>query len=239
MKISVCLATYNGSKFLSEQIDSILIQLGPNDELIISDDNSTDSTVEIINEITDPRIKLYSNNKKGIQFNFENAITKASGDIIFLADQDDIWKKKKIQKTLLSFQDPDVVAVVSNCDIIGSSGEIVLENFFKKNNTQSGYLNNIINNGFMGCCMAFKATLKNIILPFPSYIPMHDSYIGLIATLKGIVIFEKESLILHRKHGLNNSSTSTFKSSQTFLKKIKDRWILFYSTLARHIFNKI
>jgi GT2 family glycosyltransferase len=237
MKVSVCLASYNGDRFIEQQIDSILSQLGESDELIISDDNSTDSTVSIINKKADPRIRLFFNNKKGIVSNFENAIYHASGDLIFLADQDDIWKENKVKRIKVEFMDPDVTVVISNCDIIDELGRVVEKNFFEKNNTRSGFIANIIKNGFVGCCMAFKASLKNTVLPFPSNIPMHDSYIGLIASLKGKVIYEKDSLILHRKHGANNSSTSSFSSNQSILKKTLDRLILLYTTLKRHYFN--
>ena len=93
------MATYNGSRYIKEQIDSILSQLSALDELIISDDHSTDSTYKIIKSYNDNRIKFYLNElEKGVTHNFENALLHSKGDTIFLADQDDVWNKEKIQK---------------------------------------------------------------------------------------------------------------------------------------------
>lgn len=95
--ISVCIATYNGERFIREQIGSIINQLGNEDEIIISDNGSTDSTIDIIKEIDDKRIKLIKGpEKKSPTSNFENALMHAKGEYIFLSDQDDVWKDNKI-----------------------------------------------------------------------------------------------------------------------------------------------
>ena len=123
MKISVCLATYNGEKYIKEQLDSILPQLSANDEIIISDDNSTDDTINIIRSLNDERIKIYVNKTKGIVKNFENALNNASGDIIFLSDQDDVWKNDKVKKILSAFSsDNSLTLVFSNAEIIDENG---------------------------------------------------------------------------------------------------------------------
>ena len=86
------MASYNGAKFISKQIKSILSDLNSSDELIIVDDFSTDETIEKINKFNDPRIRLYVNNEnKGEIFSFNRAIQYAKNDYIFLSDQDDIW----------------------------------------------------------------------------------------------------------------------------------------------------
>lgn len=92
------MTTYNGEKYISVQLDSILKQLSENDEVIISDDSSTDRTVDVIKNFKDKRIKLYEDNHfHSPIFNFENALEKASGDIIFLSDQDDVWLDNKVK----------------------------------------------------------------------------------------------------------------------------------------------
>ena len=94
--ISVCIATYNGEKYLREQLDSILPQLAESDEVIVSDDGSTDGTIDLITSLNDPRIKIVSNSgRKGYVGNFENALKHTTGDYIFLSDQDDIWYPNK------------------------------------------------------------------------------------------------------------------------------------------------
>lgn len=98
--ISVCMATYNGEKYIKEQIDSILKQLGSDDELVISDDGSSDGTIDIILGYHDPRIHLYKGSFHSPAFNFENALKNATGDFIFLSDQDDIWYDNKVPEIL-------------------------------------------------------------------------------------------------------------------------------------------
>ncbi|MEM7184509.1 MAG: glycosyltransferase, partial [Spirochaetota bacterium] len=107
--ISVCIATFNGEKYIHEQLVSILQQLGTNDEIIISDDSSTDNTIKMIHAINDKRIKIYHNNVRNPIQNFENALRKAQGKYIFLSDQDDIWLETKISITIEHLQKYDLV----------------------------------------------------------------------------------------------------------------------------------
>src|SRR5687768_7806689 len=101
--ISVCMATKNGETYIAEQLDSILPQLGATDELIISDDSSSDTTVKIIQSYNDHRIKLIQNHHlKGIARNFEISLQASKGDFIFLADQDDVWVDGKV-KVMLNY----------------------------------------------------------------------------------------------------------------------------------------
>lgn len=94
--ISVCIATYNGEKFIKQQLTSILEQLAPADEIIVSDDNSKDNTRNIIEELNDGRIKIIDGpGMSSPTKNFEQALKHAKGDYIFLADQDDVWKRAK------------------------------------------------------------------------------------------------------------------------------------------------
>ena len=106
IRVSVAMATYNGEKYIKEQIDSILNNLEKSDELIISDDGSKDGTIKIIQEYQkkDSRIKLYDGPKNGVKQNFANAIKNCSGEYIFLADQDDIWNDKKVEKVFPLYQ---------------------------------------------------------------------------------------------------------------------------------------
>ena len=118
-KVSVAMATYNGEKYIQEQIDSILKNLEKKDELIISDDGSNDGTIEIIkkNIKKDNRIKLINGPKRGVIKNFENALLNCNGDYIFLSDQDDIWLPNKV-KTVMSYfeQDDKLIAIVHDCN---------------------------------------------------------------------------------------------------------------------------
>ncbi|SCW77173.1 Glycosyltransferase involved in cell wall bisynthesis [Lachnospiraceae bacterium C10] len=204
--ISVCIPTYNGEKYIKEQLDSILCQIGDNDEIVISDDSSTDSTVAIINEYNDKRIHLYTNNHyKSPIYNMENALYHANGEYIFLADQDDIWMGNKVEVMLGYLDKYD--CVTSDAIIVDSNLNVICPSFFEIRKCRTGILRNIIKNSYMGCCMAFRSSLKDKVLPFPKKLPMHDQWIGLNAEKYGKSIFIPEKLIEYRRHGDNASAT--------------------------------
>lgn len=231
MKISVCLATYNGAKYLRQQIESILCQLSENDELIISDDQSTDGTKDLIDSFNDPRIKLYVNDiKGGIAKNFENALKRAEGDYIFLSDQDDIWMKDKVRTVVGELRNVD--CVLHNAELIDSEGNFLHSNLFSIYNTRTGYLNNLIRNTFVGCCMAFRKEILNEILPIPIHITMHDMWIALISEKKGKTCLISENLIFYRRHD-SNASTTSHKSKFSRLYQIKYRLQMLYYSLLR------
>lgn len=234
--ISVCLAAFNGALYIKDQIHSILNQIDIDDELIISDNGSKDDTIKIINSFNDSRIKLINCNKLGIVYNFENAIKNAKGDIIFLSDQDDIWHENKVQIMSELISESNIKAVVSDCVIVDNSDNIIHKSFFDINNSKVGYIQNLYNNSYMGCCMCFKKELLNYILPFPKHIKIHDNFIGLIAQLNGLVIFYSKPLIKHRKHSLNNSTTANFKSQRHLYEIVFERLYLLYVSLYRKIF---
>ena len=153
-KISVCMATYNGEKYIKEQLESIISQLDENDEVIVSDDHSTDRTLDIVKDLKDSRIKIFLNkNKKGLTYNFENAIKQAKGNYIFLSDQDDVWLPNKIALSLKGLEDNDVV--VTNCMITNNNLNIINNSYFKFNNSKKGFLKNGINSFF------FRRSIRN------------------------------------------------------------------------------
>ena len=203
IRVSVCMATFNGENYLKEQLESILYQLANNDELIISDDSSTDDTISIVESFRDSRIKVFKNTLgKGPVKNFENSISKANGRVIFLADQDDIWNANKVQTILSAFEsDPNLTCIFSNAAIINGEGKNVDKNFFAGKPNLS-IINVLLKNQFLGCTMAFL-NIKVNLLPFPQNLPMHDWYIGLQHLKKGKVRFIDQNLIFYRRHGKN------------------------------------
>ena len=231
MKISVCIATYNGAKYIEEQVQSILYQLSEKDEINISVDGSKDNTLAIIKSLNDARIKVIHNTlKHGLVSNFENAIKHADGDYIFLSDQDDIWTSNKVEVCLQHLQNADLV--VHNALLINASGEKSNIDFFSIRGSQSGYWKNLYKNSFIGCCMAFKSNLLNYILPFPKHILWHDMWIGLTAEKKGKTFFIPDILLYYRRHGENASPTSE-KSSFSRLQQILYRLQFLYYTIFR------
>lgn len=227
--ISVAMATYNGEKYIKEQLDSILKQLEENDEVIISDDDSKDNTRKIIEEYKDNRIKLIDGPKNGVKQNFANAIKNCNGKYIFLSDQDDIWIDDKVQKVLNTFEKEKCTCVVHDCIAFDSdTNEVVLDSFYKFRNSKSGIFKNIWKNSYIGCCMAFDSSLKEIILPIPNNIEMHDQWIGILAEKKGKSIFIKDKLIRYRRHSNNvsemkhHSIGKMIKNRINFIKKYGD-----------------
>jgi len=231
--VSVCIATYNGEKYIKEQLESILSQLPVNGEIIISDDSSTDKTLEIISSLKDKRIKIFSNQKyKSPIFNFENAIKQSSGDFIFLADQDDKWFDNKLQVMLNALQNHDLV--VSNASIGDESLNIIKDSYFDWRNSRPGFLKNLIKNSYLGCCIAFNRKLLNVALPFPENIPMHDMWIGMVAEVYFKPVFIPDKLMIYRRHQNNATSINeNFTSNNSFMSKLGFRYNLLLAIIKR------
>ncbi len=235
--ISVCMAVHNGERYIREQIASILSQLAPEDELIISDDGSTDRTLDEIQSFCDPRIKFYQYKlpenvcpsekdpafiKSRIIFcNFMNSIMKAKGDYIFLSDQDDIWKPEKVSRCISALQSCN--CLVHSCEVFGDSGDT---SYISPRSFQKYLSFFLVLPNLMGCCMAFRrdalfdAVKKCQEIDFPIE---HDTWLALCAIMHGGLTFLNEPLIRYRRHG-NNASILTQKIKTTFVQKWKRRW---------------
>jgi glycosyltransferase involved in cell wall biosynthesis len=229
--ISVCIATYNGERFIYEQIKSILVQLKENDEVIISDNYSSDNTIKIIQNFRDPRIKIYFLRKTTLIKNFENALIHAIGDYIFLADQDDLWLPEKITIMMNALKSYDLV--VSDCIVVDDCLNPMYLSFYVLNCSGPGLLKNIIKNSYLGCCMAFNRTILDASLPFPDDIPMHDWWIGLIGEIAGKIVFLDNKLILLRRHNANASITGQI-STFSLAKKGIWRFILVKNIIKKY-----
>lgn len=228
------MATYNGEIFIRQQLDSIRYQLSDHDEMVISDDSSNDKTLEIIDELNDPRIKLVANNKfRNPIYNFEFCLSIANGDILFLSDQDDIWLPSKVQKIITVFREnPEITLVASDACIINSIDEVTQGTFYNKSFFfNSGVVQNIIRNRFLGCTLAFRRKMLGVLLPFPRQLPMHDSWIGIMNQLFGKVFYIDEPLIAYRRHNSNYSSSTHLSIAHM----ITFRWYLAKAVALRGI----
>ena len=201
------MATYNGARFICEQIVSILPQLKLEDELVIVDDGSTDQSVSIIESFHDTRIVLLRNQQNcGVLKAFERALRNASGEVIFLADQDDVWRADKVEKIISLFRArPDVSLVQSDIEIIDAKGNISAVMDLKVKRFKAGLLHNLISNTYQGSAMAFHRSILKYCLPFPDDIPMHDMWIGIINQFVGKTEFIEEPLLYFRRHERNVS----------------------------------
>ena len=233
--ISVCMATYNGARFIKQQIDSILPQLGADDELIISDDGSTDGTLEIIADYNDARIKIlkhspdkrFSNHEKATA-NFENALKQAKGDYIFLADQDDIWKENKVSVCVDILKESDFI--VHNMSIANEKGEKLKEVLFTKSPLPCHWLSVIIKMKMYGCCMAFNRKCLLSVLPFPKKLIAHDYYILALCLKKYSCAYVDKPLITYRQH----IDSVSFNKQNPLLYKIFYRVKLFFQIAIVH-----
>lgn len=225
INISVVMAAYNGSKYIKEQIISILVQLTENDELIVSIDPSTDGTEDLVNKlaISDNRITIIKGLGKGVVKNFENALSHSKGRYIFLSDQDDIWVNKKVNKCIRELEEANTLLVMHNYEPVDNElkhkGESFLDTGFSSN-----IFGNIIRNKYVGCCMAFKKDLLSYCMPFPEKLPMHDQWIGIVAKKLGKVVYLDENLILYRRH----NETITGREKSSILTKLKWRFYITY-----------
>ncbi|MDX8380850.1 MAG: glycosyltransferase family 2 protein [Ghiorsea sp.] len=233
--ISVCIATYNGGKYIKEQLLSILPQLSRGDEVIISDDHSTDNTLEIIKDFKDERIKVFSNTKeKGYSRNFENALEKAKGDIIFLSDQDDVWMNTKVRDSVNFLDSYDLV--ISDAVVVDNELNILAKSNFKLRNVKHSLISNIIRCRYLGACYAFNKEMLAKSLPFPkdSELIPHDYWLYMIGATYFKVGVIHEQLIKYRRHNLNASNGGN-ESENTTLKKMQIRIYLVFSLLKRGV----
>ena len=204
-RISVCMAVYNGSQYIRDQVASILPQLGEDDEVVVVDDASQDASFAILEGFHDHRIRIIRQEyNRGVRSTFERALREASGKIIFLADQDDIWHADKIAKMMKAFTaDPRVTLVLSNRELIDSNGRSLLQQLYGNSRFQPGVLSNLMKNRYQGSTMAFRREILEAVLPFPDGIPMHDSWIGLVNAVIGRAVYLPERLLFYRRHESN------------------------------------
>ena len=207
MMISVCLATYNGEKFITRQLDSLVNQLTESDQIIVVDDGLKDQTVDLIKEKYGDRVEIHVNDKNvGAIKNFEKAISLAKGDILFLCDQDDIWEDHKVKKVLLAFNDQRADLVIHDAQVVDGNLESLHPswNKYNGNDVNQGLIGNIKKNAFTGAMMAFRKDLVPNIFPFPPSIEMHDQWIALVCMLeKKNIVYIDESLMKYVRHGGN------------------------------------
>lgn len=221
--ISVCIATYNGARYIAEQLASILKQLSAEDEVVVSDDGSTDGTLDIVRSLNDRRIRIVDGPRRhSPTLNFEWALRNAKGEYIFLADQDDVWLEGKVTRCVEELQICD--CVVSDARVTDSLLNTTSESLFQLMHVKRGRLSNLLwRNGYTGCCMAFKREVLSKALPFPTDIPMHDIWIGNVAAFCGSLHFIDDRLLLFRRHD-TTASCNGKGSYYSLWQKLSFRW---------------
>jgi len=217
LRVSVVMATCNGSRFVAAQLQSILAQTRPPDEVLVFDDASTDDTAAVVTSLLDaspvPGRVVINESRVGISANFEQAIRGASGDVIALADQDDVWHPAKLATIVSAFtRRPDLGATFTDATLIDGEGRPLqgglwwqvgmtaadVQRFAQGRGLEVLLRQNVVT----GATMAFHARLRDLVVPFPDT-GFHDAWIGLLAAAVSPVEAIAEPLIAYRLHGGN------------------------------------
>lgn len=226
---SVCVATYNGERYIEAQLRSILAQIAASDEVIVSDDGSTDRTLEIIGSIGDNRIRVVHSTAHYFRDNFANALRHAKGEIIFLSDQDDVWLDGKYDRCIAELKNVDLVC--TNAKETDKDLNVINEDFFSVYHSGTGILKNSLNNTYYGACMAFRRKVLNEALPFPDTHEIgHDVWLGLVAEMTGTVRFIDTPYLLYRRHAgtVTNTNHLLTRSNRPLWRKLWSRIIMLY-----------
>lgn len=216
MRVSIAMATYNGAEYIGDQLKSILVQTRKPDELIVSDDISTDSTIEILNEFKNTApfpVHIFKNEKQlGFAQNFNNALMNTTGDIVFLSDQDDYWFDNKIETIIGLFQHTKQSVILN--DAVITDSKLNSTDFTQLGQIRSGKLSDSLY--VLGCCAAIRKSFLKICLPIPEGYSSHDGWIVKLAEGLGEKYIFEKGLQYYRRHGKNE--TNYIVNKQTKLK---------------------
>jgi glycosyltransferase involved in cell wall biosynthesis len=204
------MATYNGERYITEQLQSILRQLNPEDEVILVDDGSHDDTLARVAALNDVRIHATQHKQnRGVVATFEDAVRQSTGEIIFFSDQDDIWTPDKVSLFLAAFAEDKHIAIVQSALAVIDEQNHPIEDpqYSHRRPFATGFFSNLYANRFQGAAMAIRRNLMQQVLPFPQgYSFFHDEWIGLrSAILGGRAIYLDQPLLLYRRHSQNHS----------------------------------
>ncbi|MFR2534521.1 MAG: glycosyltransferase family 2 protein [Clostridia bacterium] len=235
-KIDILMATYNGEKYLGEQIDSILGQTYQNFRLLISDDGSTDGTMDILAKYAkqDDRIVIYRQEKNlGYVKNFAFLLTKVESNYYMLSDQDDVWLKEKVEKSIETLKNKKVDLVYGDLEVVDKDLKTIYPSFndymklTRKIEKCHDYKVQYLYNTVTGCTLLSKKEFLDKILPIPtiSNYMIHDYWIALMVSVYGKTYCMKERYIKYRQHGHNQVGTDKISHGYTHLEQVRKLFI--------------
>lgn len=253
MKISVAVCTYNGEKYINEQIDSILNQTLAVNEIIVCDDRSTDKTIAILNDYADKNPGLFNiiineTNLRSVK-NFEKAISLCTGDVIFLSDQDDAWISNKVEKYLAYFEaNPAIQVVASNGYCIDEDSQQSekyavwdVPQFLREKNIKFDYFSLItyISNIATGASMAFKKDILKDVLPFPIMENFHhDEWIAIISAKNQTFEMLNEKYFKYRIHSNQQVGGVFFEKNSKTKKMLTDVFDIYQKNISFSHYKK-
>lgn len=222
-QIDILMATYNGERYIDDQIQSILRQSYPYWRLLIRDDGSSDGTIVKLKRYTyqDARIQVIqdSHGNLGVTGNFGLLLEMATAPYIMFADQDDVWDSDKIATAVAAMtrqeketpDEPILVftnSMITNADMTYQYGPLYPSDL---KYTLADFL--FANSGYQGAAMLFNAKLRELVLPFPSELRVHDYYLSLVAHLQGKIVFVPQIMACYRRHmGSVNANNANLRS---------------------------
>lgn len=225
-KVQVLMSTYNGEKYLEEQIESLLGQTYPNVEILIRDDGSTDATAALLGryEKQYDTIRVFFESNVGVTNSFFELLAKSDADYIAFCDQDDIWLEQKVEKAVEKLQAVDGPALYcSNKILVDANAHVIAKN--DKRKPRPGFGNAVIECICTGCTAVMNRELaENIKAHIPGHAILHDWWCYLVASYVGQVVYDQEAYILYRQHGNNavgqsGSIWGTVKAKARYLKQ--------------------
>lgn len=234
IRVSVVVATYNGASFVGDQLLSWLELLTDQDEIVVSDDESSDSTRSIVSSFGDDRIRLLPPGPRlGYQGNFERAISSARGQFIFFSDQDDICLPDRIDESLAALRKHS--CVFGDARVVDENLNTVMESYFALRKPLGfGAIHLFLRPAAIGATMACTRSFINFALPFPRNIP-HDHWLSVLAAVRGELGVVDRNLILYRRHSSALSSTAA-KSQRRIKEVILERVALLYEIARKFYF---
>lgn len=231
-RVSVCMAAYNGEQYIGEQLASILEQLGPTDEVVVVDDASRDATVAVVEGIADPRIRLVRQEANaGYVRTFERALRETRGDVLLLADQDDVWLPGRVAAMVADLREADIVAT----NLVTLDGPETIRGPFGQRDwhlraaDSRRPVRNVLgilagNRPYYGCAMGVRReALDAGVLPFPAFLDeSHDLWLALYGILSRSIVHDERRTLARRYHASNASPNRP----RGVVPVLRSRWML-------------
>ena len=232
-KVDILLATYNGEKYIKEQVESILNQTYENIQIIISDDCSTDKTRQVLKEYeNNEKIKIFYQEKNlGYVKNFEFLLKQVESNLYMLSDQDDVWKKEKVEKSVEKIENEKLDLVFGDLEVVDENLNTLYKSYnrymhliHKIKKYQKDYRLQYLYNCMTGCTIISRNNWIDNVLPFPtnSKYMIHDYWLGLVIALNGKVGYIEEPYILYRQHGKNQVGSKKASKTASKLEKVRN-----------------